>query len=66
MSGLLGLEVGLGPPGGAPHVLGVPNGGTPGCTRGAAWWRERRGVGKAEVPGEADSEGNRPKGATPV
>ena len=25
MSGLLGLEVGLGPPGGAPHVLGVPN-----------------------------------------
>ena len=25
---------------------------------GAVWWRERRRVGRAEVPGEADSEGS--------
>ena len=30
------------------------------------WWRERRGVGRAEVPGELTSEGNRPKGDAPV
>ena len=55
MSGLLGLEVGLGPPGGAPHVLGVPNRamGDPGLyahTRGPVmgpavrWTREREKV----------------------
>ena len=34
----------------------------PGCTGEPVWWKERRGVGRAEVPGEEDSEGNRPKG----
>ena len=31
-----------------------------------SWWRERRGVGRAEVPGELTSEGNRPKGDAPA
>ena len=37
-------------------VLGFPKGGS-GLHAGAVWWRERRGVEKAEVPGEEDSEG---------
>ena len=60
------LEVGLESPGGTSPVLGRPSGRFPGCTGEPVWGRARRGVGKAEVPGEADSEGNRPKGATPV
>ena len=52
------------PLGGTSRVLGAHR---PRVARASQqWWRERRGVGKAEVPGEADSEGNRPKGATPV
>ena len=42
----------------------------PGCTGEVVWWKERRGVGtwvgRAEVPGEEDSEGNRPNGLAPV
>ena len=38
----------------------------PGCTGEPVWWKERRGVGRAEVPGELTSEGNRPKGDAPV
>ena len=60
------LEVGWVPQGGALCILGIPNGAVLGCTRRTVWWRERRGVGKAEVPGELTSEGNRPKGDAPV
>ena len=42
----------------------APKGGS-GLHAGTVRWRERRGVGKAEVPGEEDSEA-RPKGLTPV
>ena len=50
----------------SPGVGGAPNRAILGCTRRTVRWRARRGVGKAEVPGEEDSEGNRPKGLTPV
>ena len=33
---------------------------------GTVRWKERRGVAKAEDPGELTSEVNRPKGGTPV
>ena len=65
-SPILSPLLGWVPQGGALCILGIPNGAVLGCARRTAWWRERRGVGKADVPGEEDSEGNRPKGLTPV